>query len=405
MKVFLEFDVENMLYYLSFDRKSVAAILDSEEAVNRKSLYPLIFMSKHNHTGIDTSLKLNQIRSTQKMMEYVILKQNKECYAHLFQHNMIDIMLRGIPVVDMFNSNIFNYQFSYVEWPNLSLNDEKTFTHYNGSWIKLRYEFKNIFPDHLEDLSLDTENIEAGGPKLFKINYQCNLLISSDQTLAKLTDVIADTEELAIFETDLIIDTIDFKWNKFAKRVHQTLFFFHICYIVACAKYIRKAYLIDAPVADVDLMLHLMMVFLFSPMIYDSMQLVKQGPKKYLRDFWNYVDMTNIWGGFINIYMQWHYRDHPAVVCLFVVIILITLFKLFFFFRINPEFSIITVMIFKCVYDLRIFMTFFVVLLMFFGMAFNILSKNLQTEYKHLGKVLPGFINALMVSVGNFDYT
>ena len=64
MKVFLEFDIENMLYYLSFDRKSVAAILDSQEAIERQSLYPLIFMSKHNHTGIDTSLKLNQIRST-----------------------------------------------------------------------------------------------------------------------------------------------------------------------------------------------------------------------------------------------------------------------------------------------------------------------------------------------------
>ena len=160
MKVFLEFDVENMLYYLSFDRKSVAAILDSEEAVNRKSLYPLIFMSKHNHTGIDTSLKLNQIRSTQKMMEYVILKQNKECYAHLFQHNMIDIMLRGIPVVDLFNSNIFNYTFSYVEWPNLSLNDDKVFTHYNGSWIKLRYEFKNIFPgQHEEPFLMSVEDV------------------------------------------------------------------------------------------------------------------------------------------------------------------------------------------------------------------------------------------------------
>ena len=59
MKVFLEFDCENMLYYLSFDRKSVFAILDSKDAVERKSIYPLIFMSKHNHTGIDTSLKLN----------------------------------------------------------------------------------------------------------------------------------------------------------------------------------------------------------------------------------------------------------------------------------------------------------------------------------------------------------
>jgi hypothetical protein len=33
-------------------------------------------------------------------------------------------------------------------------------------------------------------------------------------------DVISESEELEIFKTDLIIDVIDFKWNRFAKRVH-----------------------------------------------------------------------------------------------------------------------------------------------------------------------------------------
>ena len=71
-----------------------------------------------------------------------------------------------------------------------------------------------------------------------------------------------------------------------------------------------------------------------------------------------------------------YHRDKPAVVCLYVVIILITMFKLFFFFRINPSFSIITTMIFQCIYDLRIFMTFFMIMNLFFGMAFNVISPN-----------------------------
>jgi len=33
-------------------------------------------------------------------------------------------------------------------------------------------------------------------------------------------DALADSDELEIFKTDLIIDIIDFKWNRFAKRVH-----------------------------------------------------------------------------------------------------------------------------------------------------------------------------------------
>jgi hypothetical protein len=64
MKVFLEFDSQNLIYYLSFDRKSIEHILNSKDASERPEVYPLIFMSKHHHTGIDTSLKLNQLRST-----------------------------------------------------------------------------------------------------------------------------------------------------------------------------------------------------------------------------------------------------------------------------------------------------------------------------------------------------
>ena len=32
-------------------------------------------------------------------------------------------------------------------------------------------------------------------------------------------------------------------------------------------------------------------------------QFYKQGARKYLKQFWNYIDMVNIFGGFFNNYM------------------------------------------------------------------------------------------------------
>lgn len=57
-------------------------------------------------------------------------------------------------------------------------------------------------------------------------------------------------------------------------------------------------------------------------------------------------------------------------------LIVIMLFKLFFFFRINKDFSVVTTMILTALYDLRIFMTIFFVMLIFFGACFNVLAPN-----------------------------
>lgn len=59
----------------------------------------------------------------------------------------------------------------------------------------------------------------------------------------KLIDAIAESEELAIFETDLVIDLVDFKWEKFAKTVHMRGLLVHITYIMTLTMYIRSTYL------------------------------------------------------------------------------------------------------------------------------------------------------------------
>ena len=48
-----------------------------------------------------------------------------------------------------------------------------------------------------------------------------------------LIDAIAKSDELDMFETDLVIDLIDWRWNEFARAVHLRGFYFHIAYILA----------------------------------------------------------------------------------------------------------------------------------------------------------------------------
>jgi len=65
------------------------------------------------------------------MINYMILKQNRPVFAHLFEYNLIDILMRGISCCQLFESEIFNMAFSYVEWPALSECDDKVFEPYD----------------------------------------------------------------------------------------------------------------------------------------------------------------------------------------------------------------------------------------------------------------------------------
>jgi hypothetical protein len=120
----------------------------------------------------------------------------------------------------------------------------------------------------------------------------------------KLIDAIADSEELEIFTTDVVMDLIDFRWENFARKVHVRGLLVHCTYILTLTMYIRATYLGET----VDLVpskgyLYTIALCLLYPLVYDGTQFLKQGPKTYLRSFWNYNDILHILGGYFNIYI------------------------------------------------------------------------------------------------------
>jgi hypothetical protein len=57
------------------------------------------------------------------------------------------------------------------------------------------------------------------------------MLSSMSEKNGKLIDAISKSEEMDIFVTDLVIDLIEFRWEKFAKEVHLFGFYVHQTYI------------------------------------------------------------------------------------------------------------------------------------------------------------------------------
>merc|ERR1712238_260360 len=142
-----------------------------------------------------------------------------------------------------------------------------------------------------------------------------------------LMNAVADSDELSIFTTDMIMDMIDYKWESFAKTQHLIGGFIHVCYVVVLILYINKTFLsMEAVNADqiipINKSIHVdgeidnrifpkcdhrymwaIAICLLYPIYYDGLQLVKQGTT-YFKYGQNYIDIMHILIGYINIVFQ-----------------------------------------------------------------------------------------------------
>ena len=126
----------------------------------------------------------------------------------------------------------------------------------------------------------------------------CN--ISEEKEL--LIDALAESDELSIFETELIKDLIDFKWQQFAFRYHAWGFFFHVLYIIANSIYIKAVY-VDDPFGfgQVNLLITLGATLLYATLI-DGAQIIHH-ERDHFFDFTNILDIIHVFGGYANIYL------------------------------------------------------------------------------------------------------
>ena len=81
-------------------------LLEVSEAQLSYSEYPLFFKNPDGRSALDTALDLNQIRSVQIMIEYIVKHQNSHIYHHLFKYNLIDLIQKRVKCYDLFQSKL-----------------------------------------------------------------------------------------------------------------------------------------------------------------------------------------------------------------------------------------------------------------------------------------------------------
>lgn len=226
-----------MVSYLAFDTKSIRSLLSESNSDYFQSDHPIFYKNEDGTSAIDVALQNNQIRSVNLMINYICNHQNSYVYAHLFEHNLVDLINKGVDMKNLFNSQVLQHDFDFDEWPATNADTERMLNPYNDSIFKLRMSYGSIFKSIYDVDSLKTKE-ERHNEKVFKIKYKINLLSSMSENSGKIISAIANSSELDIFSTKLVTDLIDFKWKQFAQRSHFIGAAFHVLYISFMMAYI-----------------------------------------------------------------------------------------------------------------------------------------------------------------------
>ena len=204
----------------------------------------------------------------ESIINYLCKYQNNYITHFLFQNTLSEIIVQGIKISNLLDSKILRYTIEFEEWPALHMNEQRVTRPYNDSIYDLRLKYDEIFPepelkdmDQLEnntqsfDLKTRLKILQMDRNKVYKIKYTLSLFPSFGQHLetqrfnpleiienikgqnkfvnseVPLLEYVAKSNELDIYQKDMIINFIDYKWQYVGRRIQILSFFFHFMYM------------------------------------------------------------------------------------------------------------------------------------------------------------------------------
>lgn len=110
--------------------------------------FPIFYKNVLGKTTIDKAIDNNSLTSSKVMIDYIVENQKSSCFAHLFEHNLVKLLDKGISLTNLFSSGILNntVDFGYP-WAEVDTNCDKMLEPFNKNvYEDLRYDYSNIFP-------------------------------------------------------------------------------------------------------------------------------------------------------------------------------------------------------------------------------------------------------------------
>ena len=151
---------------------------------------------------------------------------------------------------------------------------------------------------------------------------------------------------------------------------------------------------------------YLIIVLLFYSAFYEVMQLCRSG-FLYFVSASNFIDLSYVLVGYYNMYCQiWIGSSVFFCKLIFIIVIILSLMKTFYFMKIFMDFSYVVTMIYQVVFDLKSFLLFYFILVVFLSIILDIiLMTSPDVNYQAVGPFTGNVLALMRISLGDFDFT
>ena len=113
--------------------------------------------------------------------------------------------------------------------------------------------------------------------------------------------MVAGSDELDIFDSQNLQDLILFKWESYGRKHHLFGAFMHLVYTTIFVLYVNYIYLEMVDEKYIKIWSAALFIGMLYPWLYDLAQMIRDGPREYFSDFWNWADFIYIYGSLTNV--------------------------------------------------------------------------------------------------------
>ncbi|CDW83686.1 serine threonine protein kinase [Stylonychia lemnae] len=405
------FSLEDLTYYISnYHGTLMHQLISRQDSIYEviiqrfyqlqiKRIPQIFILNTQGLTAFDYAIYKNEYKVILMMLEMVIKFQNNFLNNHVVDKNILYLLESGVDMRDYFSSKLPYTRIETKNYPIYSTSDAEIYM----SKFDQQLSLSSICNSYSKIFGQINESIK--GPS-YQIEY---ILVNIPETLtnAKFIELLQESDNLDLFDCEIIQFILDFKWQMYAQKFFRGNF---MLYMIFMTSFLIDLYFFVTQKSNrsrgTQFILKLVCyVYLIYSIYYEAKTYIKQGWQNYFNELWSYVDII-----VVILYIVYSVLDlmnkYEEIVVIFYSLTLIASFiKLFSFLRIFKGFSFQVSMLKAVFIDLRYFIALYAFVIVLYALIFTLLEiKTSDEDVEYDGISLFGyFIMAFRASTGDFQ--
>ncbi|CDW86987.1 UNKNOWN [Stylonychia lemnae] len=356
---------------------------------------------------LDIALKNKQQKIINLLLQILLKYQNHILFNEIIDKNLCELIKQNINLHEYFcESNLALQQITNDSFPSQHSDSQELLLPIN------LVHSQDILTKYNETFGCIVENDDSEDSSQVTIEYSMvNLPYTLSKNPKELMITLSKSDMHENFESPVIQNIINFKWEAYTKSYYQTKFYIFLIFFgsfifesfnQAYYGLLQQNFKNDQRNVSIVIASKVISLCALLSILMDEIRQIRIQGKTYFNNAWNYFDSSYIVSYLTLSFFEQISINSDLLVLLYILAILLTFMKLYFYIRIYDQFSFLVSMMAGVFGDVKYFLAFFMIFILQFGLIFTILFRAKDVaEYRGV-ELLTYFLMIFRTASGDY---